>query len=40
LAWYEFDISWMTLTVLKAIGVAKDVRVAKLDQALLDREAA
>ena len=41
LAWYEFDISWITLTMLKAIGVAKQVRVAKVDTILAEeREAA
>jgi fatty-acid desaturase len=40
LAWYEFDISWITLTMLKAIGVAKQVRVAKIDEVLAEREAA
>src|SRR6516165_10672124 len=29
LAWYEFDLSWVQLTVLRALGVAKSVRVAK-----------
>ncbi len=40
LAWYEFDISWITLKMLKAIGVAKQVRVAKIDAVLAEREAA
>ncbi|HTB10840.1 MAG TPA: fatty acid desaturase [Bryobacteraceae bacterium] len=40
LAWYEFDISWITLTFLKAIGVAKQVRVAKIDAVVAEREAA
>jgi fatty-acid desaturase len=40
LAWYEFDISWITLTVLKALGVAKQVREAKIDERLAEREAA
>jgi fatty-acid desaturase len=40
LAWYEFDISWITLTMLKALGVAKQVRVAKIDEVLAEREAA
>jgi fatty-acid desaturase len=39
LAWYEFDISWITLKLLMAFGIAKEVRVAKLDQ-VLEREAA
>ena len=40
LAWYEFDISWITLKLLKAIGVAKEVRVAQIDAVLAEREAA
>jgi stearoyl-CoA desaturase (delta-9 desaturase) len=40
LAWYEFDISWITLKMLKALGVAKQVRVAKIDAVLAEREAA
>ena len=41
LAWYEFDISWITLTLLKALGVAKQIRVAKVDTILAEeREAA
>jgi fatty-acid desaturase len=40
LAWYEFDISWITLTMLKAVGLAKQVRVVKIDEALAEREAA
>ncbi|HVP00394.1 MAG TPA: fatty acid desaturase [Bryobacteraceae bacterium] len=40
LAWYEFDISWITLKMLRALGVVEQVRVAKVDQALFEREAA
>ncbi len=40
LAWYEFDISWITLTMLKAFGIAKQVRVVKIDEVLAEREAA
>jgi fatty-acid desaturase len=40
LAWYEFDISWITLSILKAFGIAKQVRVAKIDAVLAEREAA
>jgi len=40
LAWYEFDISWITLTMLKALGIAKQVRVVKIDAVLAEREAA
>ena len=38
LAWYEFDISWISLKILSAMGLVKQVRVAKIDEAL--REAA
>jgi fatty-acid desaturase len=40
LAWYEFDPSWLTLKVLRYFGIAKAVRVAKVNSALLEREAA
>jgi stearoyl-CoA desaturase (delta-9 desaturase) len=40
LAWYEFDISWITLTMLKALGIAKQVRVVRIDEVLAEREAA
>jgi stearoyl-CoA desaturase (delta-9 desaturase) len=40
LAWYEFDPSWLSLTVLRALGIATNVRVAKLDNKLTDRKAA
>jgi fatty-acid desaturase len=40
LAWYEFDISWITLTMLKALGIAKQIRVVKIDEVLAEREAA
>jgi stearoyl-CoA desaturase (delta-9 desaturase) len=40
LAWYEFDISWITLKMLKTLGVAKQIRVAKIDAVMAEREAA
>jgi stearoyl-CoA desaturase (delta-9 desaturase) len=40
LAWYEFDISWITLKMMKAFGIAKQVRVAKIDAVVAEREAA
>ena len=40
LAWYEFDPSWLTLKVLRYFGIARAVRVAKVNSALLEREAA
>ena len=30
LAWYEFDISWITLKLFRAIGVVRDLKVAKV----------
>ena len=32
LAWYEFDWTWVSLKVLKAVGLVWDVRVAKVGQ--------
>jgi stearoyl-CoA desaturase (delta-9 desaturase) len=40
LAWYEFDLSWIQIKILKSLGVAKAVRVAKINSALAEREAA
>ena len=40
LAWYEFDVSWITLTFLNAIGVVSDLKVAKIRQPLPVEEAA
>jgi fatty-acid desaturase len=40
LAWYEFDPSWLTLKVLRYFGIARAVRVAKVNSAMLEREAA
>ena len=40
LAWYEFDPSWILITVLKRVGVIHSVKVAMLDTALTDRKAA
>ncbi len=31
LAWYEFDLSWIQIKMLRALGIAKSVRVAKFD---------
>jgi stearoyl-CoA desaturase (delta-9 desaturase) len=33
LAWYEFDVTWIELKVLKAIGLVWDVKVARMSQA-------
>ncbi len=32
LAWYEVDISWMTLKVMRALGIAKNITVAQLPE--------
>lgn len=40
LAWYELDITWMTISLLKKLGIAKAVRVASLPEAEPERRAA
>jgi len=40
LAWYEFDISWISIQVLKFFGLAKAIRVAKMNSVVAEREAA
>jgi stearoyl-CoA desaturase (delta-9 desaturase) len=40
LAWYEIDHSWILISVLKYFGIAKKVRVAKVNTPSLEREAA
>ena len=30
LTWYEFDISWVTLKLLAAVGIVRDLKVAKI----------
>ena len=40
LAWYEFDISWITLKFFNAIGLVSDLKVAKVRQPLPLEEAA
>jgi stearoyl-CoA desaturase (delta-9 desaturase) len=40
LAWYEFDPSWLTISLLKWFGVAKGVQVARVNTALNERKAA
>ena len=34
LAWYEFDLTWIQIRTLQLLGIARSVRVAKLDNAL------
>ena len=40
LAWYEFDISWLTLKLMRATGLAKDIRIAKLNSHLAEESKA
>jgi fatty-acid desaturase len=40
LAWYEFDISWITLKVFNAFGLVSDLKVAKVREAMPVEEAA
>ena len=40
LTWYEFDISWIQIKVLKFVGIAKAVKVARITSPLAEREAA
>ena len=38
LAWYEFDLSWVQIRILRFLGVAKGVQVARVDSVSGDRE--
>jgi len=40
LAWYEFDPTWILIKILRFFGIARAIRVAKLDNPLVEREAA
>lgn len=40
LMWYEFDISWITLKILNAVGVVRDLKVAKVRGAEPEEQAA
>jgi len=40
LTWYEVDLSWIQIKLLKALGIAKSIRVARPDTAIAEREAA
>jgi stearoyl-CoA desaturase (delta-9 desaturase) len=40
LAWYEFDISWITLKLMRVAGLARNIKVAKINSQLAEREAA
>ena len=34
LAWYELDITWLEIRLLQALGIAKQVKVASVDEAI------
>jgi stearoyl-CoA desaturase (delta-9 desaturase) len=38
LAWYEFDPSWLQIKVLKNLGLAKSVHVARTDSSIVVEE--
>jgi stearoyl-CoA desaturase (Delta-9 desaturase) len=40
LAWYELDISWIQIKLLRALGIARAVKTAKVTNPLVEREAA
>ena len=39
LAWYEIDMNWMGITVMKALGLAWDIKVARINQELQEEAA-
>jgi len=40
LVWYELDISWITICLMKMLGIAKHVRVARITTPMVEQEAA
>lgn len=40
LAWYEIDLSWMTLRLMQFFGLASNIKVARLATPVAEREAA
>lgn len=40
LAWYEFDVSWIQIQMLRVLGVARSVRAATLDPPQAERRTA
>ena len=40
LAWYEIDHSWILVNILKRVGLVSDLKVAKLNSKIAEREAA
>src|SRR5882757_4677677 len=39
IAWYEFDISWITLKLFNGIGLVRDLKVAKVRDEVLEEAA-
>jgi fatty-acid desaturase len=40
LAWYELDLSWIQISILRFVGLARRIKVAKVDTRLPERDAA
>jgi stearoyl-CoA desaturase (delta-9 desaturase) len=40
LAWYELDITWLQILLLAKLGIATNLKVAKVDSQLVAHEAA
>jgi fatty-acid desaturase len=40
LAWYEFDLTWIQIWVLKSLGIAKNVKVASVKEPMVVDKAA
>lgn len=40
LAWYEFDWSWMQIKLLRILGIAKGVKIAKIEPEIHEQKAA
>src|SRR2546423_10242125 len=40
LAWYELDLSWIQIKVLRFFGIARSVHTAKIDAVMAERKAA
>jgi stearoyl-CoA desaturase (delta-9 desaturase) len=40
LVWWEFDLSWIQLKILRFFGIARSVQVARANSRIAEREAA